>query len=280
MGYSDPYLLNVLEATMFRKSVFLLLASLIIISGQFAFATSDHPVSAEQIIIAEPTTEKITNDKSVYVTVNITNVKVTSNPIIISLARIDRSLPFADELGSDLKVSVMKLSSNAAGELDKTVIYNMNYDVDAPLYSEDYKKETQVINRFFEVKDLILSHNYEISTINKKYRFDLIVGNTEEISKLSTEVHEFYKRWVYLKANVSELKKEYTQLQTQYIKYFERQILVDEINTLSYFKVVGKLPNGNYKLRFIDDEEQLIKEFTFEVIDREETIKLIDPLTN
>jgi len=265
---------------MFRKSAYLLLASLILISGQFSFATSEHPVSAEQIIIAEPTTEKITNDKSVYVTVNITNVKVTSNPILISLVRIDNTLPFAEDLGSDLKVSVMKLSSGASGELDKSTIYNMTYDVDAPLYSEDYKKETQIINRFFEVKDLILSHNYEISTINKKYRFDLIAGNTEEISKLSAETHEFYKRWTTLKTSVSELKKEFALLQVQYIKYFEKQIMNDEINTLSYFKVIGKLSNGDYKLRFIDEDGWLIKEFSFKVVDKEETIKLIDPLTN
>ncbi len=264
---------------MFRKSVILLLASIIIISGQMGFASTNHPVGNEQIIIAEPTTEKITNDKQVYVTVNITNVKVTDNPIIVSLVRIENRLPFEDKLGSDLNVSVMKLSSSAGGELDKSVTYNITYNTSSNGYSENLDKETKVINRFFELKDMILYHNYEISTINKKYRFDLIAGNADEISKLGTEAHEAYTRWAHLKSSVSELKKEFTQVQVQYLRYFEKQLLVDKIDTLSYFKMVGKLPNGSYKLRFIDEDGQLIKVFAFEVVDREEPVRLIESLT-
>ena len=264
---------------MFRKSVILLLASIIVISGQMGFASTNHPVGNEQIIIAEPTTEKITNDKQVYVTVNITNVKVKDNPIIVSLVRIENRLPFEDKLDSNLNVSVMKLSSSAGGELDKAVTYNISYNTSSNTYSENLEKETKVINRFFELKDMILYHNYEISTINKKYRFDLITGNADEVSKLGSEAHKAYTRWVHLKTSVTELKKEFTQVQIQYLRYFEKQLLVDKIDTLSYFKMVGKLPNGLYKLRFIDEDGQLIKVFTFEVVDREEPVRLIESFT-
>jgi len=50
---------------MIRKSVILLLATIILISGQTGFASTSHPVGSEQILIAEPTTEKITNDNFV-----------------------------------------------------------------------------------------------------------------------------------------------------------------------------------------------------------------------
>jgi hypothetical protein len=243
------------------------------------FASTNHPVGSEQILIAEPTTEKVTNDKQVIVTVNITNAKVLDNPMIVSLVRIENRLPFEDKLGSDLKVSVMKLSSSAGGELDNSVTYNITYNTNSNGYSDNLDKETKVINRFFELKDMILYHNYEISTINKKYRFDLIAGNADEISKLGTEAHEAYTRWAHLKASVSELKKEFTQVQVQYLRYFEKQLMTDKIETRNYFKMVGKLPNGLYKLRFIDENGQLIKVFTFEVVDREEPVKLIETLT-
>ncbi len=264
---------------MFRKSVILLLVSVIIISGQMGFASTNHPVGNEQIIIAEPLAEKINNDKQVYVTVNITNAKVTDNPMIVSLVRIENRLPFQEKLGSDLNVSVMKLSSSAGGELEKSVTYNISYNTESNNYSENFAKETKVINRFFELKDMILYHNYEISSINKKYRFDLIAGSTDEISKLSSEAYEAYKRWSHLKSSVTDLKKEFSQVQVQYLRYFEKQILADKIETRNYFKMVGKLPNGLYKLRFLDEDGQLIKLFTFEVVDREEPVKLMESFT-
>lgn len=260
---------------MFRKGL-LLLVMILMMSAHIGFSATEHPVSADQIIIAEPTTDKITNDRQVIVNVNITNVKVTENPIIVSLVRVSNRLSFADSLGSDLNVSVMKLSSNAASDMSRSTVYNMTYSTSDPVYSENYEKETKVINRFFELKDMILAHNYEISTINRINRFDLISGNEVEIGKLTPEVLNQFNRWTQLKNQVSELRKEYSEVQTQYIKYFESNLLVDEINTLSYFKVVGKLPNGLYKLRFIDLEGQLIKEFVFVVVDREEPIRIIE----
>lgn len=260
---------------MFRKGL-LLLVVVMMMTAHIGFSATEHPVSADQIIIAEPTTEKITNDRQVIVNVNITNVKVTDNPIVVSLVRVSNKLPFADALGSDLNVSVMKLSSNAASDMSRMTMFNMTYTTSEPVYSENYEKETKVINRFFELKDMILAHNYEISTINRVHRFDLIAGNDAEIAKLNADVAILYRRWTQLKNDVSELRKEYSVVQTQYIKYFEKNVLVDEINRLSYFKVIGKLPNGVYKLRFIDQVGQLIKEFAFEVVDREETIRLIE----
>ena len=260
---------------MFRKGL-LLLVVIMMMTAHVGFSATEHPVTADQIIIAEPTTEKITNDRQVIVNVNITNVKVTDNPIIMSLVRVSNKLPFADELGSDLNVSVMKLSSNAASDMSMSTKYNMTYSISDPVYSENYEEETKLINRYFELKDLILAHNYEISTINRVHRFDLIAGNDAEIAKLSAEAATFFRRWSQLKNDVSELRKEYYELQPKYIKFFEKNLLVEEISKLSYFKVVGILPNGIYKLRFIDQVGQLIKEFAFEVVDREETIRLIE----
>ena len=95
---------------MLRKSAFLILGLICIFSVQLGFAATQ-PVTADQIIIAEPMNEKMTNDKQVYVTVNIANAKVAEQPIFVSLIRVEGKLVFADALGSDLKISVMKLSS-------------------------------------------------------------------------------------------------------------------------------------------------------------------------
>ena len=265
---------------MFRKGVILLLVVLLYAMSIPTYAASEHPVSADQIIIAEPTTEKIPNDKQVYLTVNITNTKVMDHPIVMSLVRIDNRLPFADALSDNLNVSVMKLSSSAASDMSTTTKYSANYSISEPEYSEGYEKETEIINRYFELKDLILNHNFEIATINRDNRFDLIVDDQVEISKLSDDAKALFDKWSALKDSLVELRKEYAQVQIQYIRFFEKQITNDKIDKLSYFNSIGKLSNGAYKLRFIDETGQLIKEFAFEVIDREATIKIIEGLPN
>lgn len=265
---------------MFRRGVILLLVMLLCAMSIPTYAATEHPVSADQIIIAEPTTEKITNDKQVYLTVNITNTKVMDHPIVLSLVRVDNRLPFAESLSEKLNVSVMKLSSSAASDMSRTTKYNANYSVSEPEYSVGFEKETLIINRYFELKDLILSHNYEIATLNRENRFDLIAGNDVEIAKLSLDAKKSFDSWSTLKEKVVELRKEYAQVQVQYIKFFEKQIISDKIDRLSYFNSIGKLSNGAYKLRFIDETGQLIKEFSFEVIDRQETIKIIEGLPN
>ena len=81
---------------MFRSGILILMAVMVLFCAQASFATSDHPVTADQIIIAEPTVEKITDDKQVIVTVNITNVKVTDAPIRVSLVKINNKIDFTE----------------------------------------------------------------------------------------------------------------------------------------------------------------------------------------
>lgn len=261
---------------MFRSGILIVLAVVVLFCAQVTFATSDHPVTADQIIIAEPTVEKITNDKQVIVTVNITNVSVTDAPVRVSLVRINNKIDFTDSLNSDLKVSVMRLSPNAVGDALKVSPFSITYNTTAPVYSENFEVETQTINRFFELKDAIAWHNLEISSLNKKYGFDLIKDDVNEISKLSTSDYEVYKRWTSLSADLQVLRKEYSTVQVDYLRYFENQIMFDEINKMSYYKVVGKLPNGNYRLRFLDTSNKLIKQFSFTVVDKDESIKLLE----
>lgn len=261
---------------MFRSGILILMAVMVLFCAQASFATSDHPVTADQIIIAEPTVEKITDDKQVIVTVNITNVKVTDAPIRVSLVKINNKIDFTESLNSDLKVSVMRLSPNAVGEALKVSPYNITYSTAEPVYSENFEVETKTINRFFELKDAIASLNLEIQSINKKYDFNLIKDSVDEIARLSSTDYEAFKKWSQLSSEMLVLRKEYNIVQVDYLKYFESQILLDEINKMSYYKVVGKLPIGSYKLRFLDSSGELIKQFSFTVVDKDESIKLLE----
>ena len=265
---------------MFRKCISLTLILVLILSCQMAFATSNHPVTADQIIIVEPSTEIISNEKQVYVTVNIVSNKLKDRPLTMSIVRVENKLTFAENLGSDLKVSVMNLVSSAIGNMDRQIKYNATYDTSAPVYSENYKKETQLINRYYELGQSISNKDEEIKVLNKKYNFASIVGKTEELAKLSTEAHTAYKRWTNLKMAIAEERKELEKIQFEFSTYFEKQVYVDQINGPSYSKVVGKLSTGHYVLRFIDDEKQLIKEFEFDVIDNQEIIKVMPLIGN
>jgi hypothetical protein len=261
---------------MFRSGVLILLAVMVLFCAQVTFASSDHPVTADQIIIAEPTVEKITNDKQVIVTVNITNVKVTDKPIRVSLVKINNKIDFMESLNTDLKVSVMRLSPNAVGDALSVSPFSITYNTSEPVYSENFEVETKTINRFFELKDQITWHNLEINSLNKKFDFDSIKDNVDAISKLSDTDYEAFKKWRLLSEDLLVLRKAFNSVQVDYLKYFENQIMLDEINKMSYYKVVGKLPNGNYKLRFLDTSNQLIKQFSFTVVDKEESIKLLE----
>ncbi len=261
---------------MLRKSAFLILGLICLFSVQLGFAATQ-PVTADQIIIAETLNEKMTNDKLVYIDVNIANAKIAEHPIYVSLIRVENNIQFADALGSDLKISVMKLSSSSVGDVDRATLYSTKLSVSTPVYSDGYKKETQVINRFFELKDLISNQVTEMTALNKKYRFDLIVGNPDEIAKLDTATYDLFKRWSQLKTSTAELRKEFNQVQVHYASYFEKSLVQDVIDKIpTYSKELGKLPVGEYKLRFLDEDKLLIKEFTFSIVDK--TVETIKPI--
>lgn len=264
---------------MFRSGVLILLAVMVAFCAQVTFALSDHPVTADQIIIAEPTVEKITNDKQVIINVNITNVKVADESVHVSLVKIENQVLFSESLNTDLKVSVMHLSPNAVDDALKVSPYNITYSTTTPVYSENLEVEIKTINRFFELKTAIEGNNLEISNYNKKYKFNLIKDNVDEISKLSATDYEAYKKWSQLNTDLNLLRKEFNSVQVDYMRYFENQIMLDEISVNNYSNIVGKLPNGNYKLRFLDGSNQLIKQFSFSVIDKEEAIKPLEPLS-
>ncbi len=262
---------------MFRSGVLILLAVMVLFCAQVTFASSDHPVTADQIIIAEPTVEKITNDKPVIINVNIiSKVKLADNSLRVSLVKIEDQVLFSESLNTDLKVSVMHLTPNAVDDSLKVSPYNITYSTSNPVYSRNLEVEIKTINRFFELKTLIDSHTLAIKNFNNKYQFNLIKDNVDEIAKLSDAGYEAYKKWTSLTTDLVVLRKEFNSVQVDYLGYFERQIMLDEIIGNNYSHIVGKLPNGNYKLRFLDTSNQLIKQFSFTVVDKEQSIKLLE----
>ena len=258
---------------MFRKSLIFIIVCMLLIQP-FTFASDT--ISAEQIIVAEPTTETITNDKNVYIIVNSTNTKIVDAPVWVSLVKMETALPFSEQLGEDLKVSVLKLTA-AAGEIDRISASNRIYNLDALAFSDDFTEETEMINRFFDTKSKFETLNAEYKELNKKYGFDWLADNASEISKLESDVFVAYKRWSALKSQVSELRRNYLELQVQYAQYFESPVFASEMKHLSFFKEVGVLPIGAYRLRFLDANLKLIKEVQFKVVERENILPQMSP---
>ncbi len=265
---------------MFRKGLLIILALVIFTTGNTAFAfenSSASPISPDQIIIGEPMSESITNDNLIFINVNINNTQIVDSPLAVSLVKVDRQLSFGNELGDGLNVSVMRLSSSAAS-MDRSTALSRIYSNQQPIFSEGLVEETKIINHFFEVKDALALKQIAYTELNKQYHFDLIADRLEELSKLDSSVYEDYKRWSTVRSELNELRRAYSLAMIKYLELFEKHIYNDTINNMSFYKEIGYLSNGTYKLRFLNSEMRLVKEMTFKIIDREKTIIPMVPL--
>lgn len=265
---------------MFRKGLMIILALMIFTTGNstFAFENSNaSPISPDQILVEEPLGETITNDKLIFVTVNINNTKIIDSPLAVSLVKIDKQLSFGNELGDEIDVSLMRLSSNAA-KMDKSTALSRVYLNQQPTYSEGFVEETKIINHFFGLKDALALKQIEYTELNRQYHFDLIADRLEELSKLDQAIYEDYKKWSTIRSELNELRKAYSLAMIDYLTLFEKHIYNDTINNMSFYKEIGYLSNGTYKLRFLNRDQSLVKEMTFKIVDKEKTIIPIVPL--
>ncbi|MBE0449943.1 MAG: hypothetical protein IBX70_03765 [Clostridia bacterium] len=265
---------------MFRKGLIMILALVIFTTGNTAFAfenSNASPIAPDQIIIGEPMSESITNDNLIFINVNINNTRIVDNPLSVSLVKVDRQLSFGNELGDGLNVSVMRLNSGAAS-MDKSTALSRVYANQQPTFSEGLVRETKIINHFFEIKDALAIKQSAYTELNKQYHFDLIADRLEELSKLDPSVYEDYKKWSTIRSELNTLRKSYSLAMIDYLSLFEKHIYNDTIKNMSFYKEIGYLSNGTYKLRFLNSEMRLVKEMTFRIIDKEKTIIPMVPL--
>lgn len=268
---------------MFRKSASILMLIIIILNLGLCFGqeSGQKPmVSGEELIIGEPTTDVLYASKSAFINVNISaksKVNVADHPVTVSLLKIEDKLPFADALGKDLNVPIIKLSSSALiNESPQALYIQCKNPLDAEQMSDgDFTAETKIINKYFETVSKINTLTAEITTANKKYKLDAL--KAEEVSKISTDTQKAYEKWNKDKAELSELRKNFEQIQASYLRLFEVETFQDRITKLSYLKEVGKLEVGRYKLRFTDENGVFIKEMVFEVVNESDTLKTITP---
>jgi hypothetical protein len=265
---------------MFRKGLIIILALVIFATGNAAFAfenSNASPIKPDQIIVGEPMGEIITNDKLIFVNVNINNTRIIDNPISISLVRVNNQLSFGNELGDGLNVSVMRLNSSAAN-MDRNTALSRVYSNQQPTFSDGLVEETNIINRFFELKDALSVTQSAYTELNRQYNFNLIADRLEELSKLDASVYEDYKKWSTLRSELNTLRKSYALVMVDYLALFEKHIYNHKIDKMSFYKEIGYLSNGTYKLRFLNSEMLLVKEMTFKIVDKEKNIIPMVPL--
>ncbi|MBF4693298.1 hypothetical protein [Fusibacter ferrireducens] len=268
-----------------RKLLSMAISLLIILNMGMVFGieTKQPPsISAGELIIAEPVSDILYENKPVFLNVNISakaKVNVQEHPLNLTLVKLEDKLPFAEELDKNLNIPIIKLSSSALLKESPSVLYVV---VDPALEktenTDDYKIETEIINKYFKMAEEISALNAEILSANKKYKLDALTEVS--LSKSSEEVKKAYKTWIANKAVLLKQKKDFEQVQATYLSLFEVNILEDQVDKLSYLKEVGKLDIGKYKLRFTDDDGIFIKEMVFEVVKEDDTLKAITPTIN
>ena len=271
---------------MLKKWLSIIFISAIALFGSFSMAdtASDNGavLTANEIIIAEPLTDHVFNDKGIYVTVNIIDAdyftKLVETPLNISLVKIESTLSFADELGDNLNVSVVKLSSASASSLISNV---GTKEVSVVSVDDDYTTETEIINEYFKQLDVINALNFEINAAKTKYKFESVIHSDADLMSVSQEVKSAYITYQNNLNKLSELKKTFYTIQKKYLKLFEVSILKDQIDSPSYSNDVGTLKVGDYRIRITDEDRIILKEYKFQVVNREDTLKsmITDPIS-
>lgn len=264
---------------MFKKWLSIIFIGAIAMFGSLSFANpvSDEEgavLTADEIIIAEPVTDHVFDDKDLYITVNIIDTDyfttLFETPLNISLVKLEDTLPFADELGEDLNVPVVKLSSTSATTWLSTVGQT---ETNFNIVDDQYTTETEIINEYFKQLDKINTLNAAINAANTKYKFSSVIQSDSDLMSVSQEVKEAYVVYVNNQAKLAEARKAFALIQKQYLKLFEVVLLKDVIDSPSYMQDVGTLSVGSYRIRITDEEHIILKELKFEVVSREEALK-------
>ncbi|MGX8796430.1 hypothetical protein ACR6HW_10140 [Fusibacter sp. JL298sf-3] len=258
---------------MVRKSLGLLLVVLIILTFPVAWGST---ITSDEIIVAEPIKSKLSNDKSQFLIVNVTNAAIDEAPIDFSLVKVEEKLPFAKEIEEGLNVSVMSLtkrSTHVDGLTPKRTF------AAASGYSDRYQEETKLINRFFELKDKLTKVNKNIKVYGEGQTFSRYLNAEEAKMDLSLEAFVLYEKWSAAQQSRKAILSELSGVQSKYMQLFEREVLSGEISSPSYFEEIGKLDNGQYSLRFFDGSSKLVKETQFDVIEMEASAAPVLPVS-
>lgn len=259
---------------MFRKSFILVISMMLMIIYGVGFGfdnPSAAPVSANEIIVAEPVSNEIYNTTNLFLSININNTAIIESPISVLLVEVDQQLSFASEISSDVAVSVLRLNYNSAPNTKATALSRV-YETTPKVYSEGFEEEIKTINQFFSLKDQLSEVQSNMYDINLVYSFDLLIDRTEEASRMSEDEYKAYLEWLDLKSQSIQLKENYTIAAGKYLALFETHVYSNTINKMSFNSEIGHLPNGTYELRFIDGNNMLIKQIQFKVVDEEAQI--------
>ncbi|MBS7527203.1 hypothetical protein KHM83_10975 [Fusibacter paucivorans] len=270
-----------------KKCLFMILTGVIMLAASISMANVDSGeytsvLSPDEIIIAEPVTDHVFNDKDLYITINIIDAdffsKLMDNPLTISLVKLEDTLPFADDLGEDLRVPVVKLSSGAAMEWLSTAGLTEEEYVRT---DDKYTAETQIINQYFQQLEIINTLNTQINAAVSKYRFNAVDDFDMDTAEVSADVKEAYQTYIQHLSALAEQKRAFSEIQRKYLKLFEVICLKDTINSPSYLKDVGMLDEGDYRIRIFDASKTVIKELDFQVLARDKAINdmIADPIS-
>jgi len=240
-------------------------------------------LSSDDIVIAEPMTERVLSDKPLYLTVNIVDAsyyeRLADEPLHIQLIKFEDTLPFAAALGDELDVPVVKLSASAAMEwLDSEGAGD-----ELPLTVNDdlYSDETEIINQFFLQLDRMNALKLKIEAALNKYKFNTTTVVLNSSSEVSQEEQAAYYNYLSDKDELYEMERSFSEVQAKYLKLFEVNYFEDQIASPSFLKDIGTLPLGNYRIRIYDYTGDVVKTFSFKVISSEKTLDTIltDPIS-
>lgn len=233
-------------------------------------------ISADQIIVAEPMGDRVSSERDVYLTVNIANKSVVSEPLHVVVTRQLDVLSFADELNTDsgnakLEVSLLRLIPSATDETVKDAVYPL-----ARAYSEGFEAEVALINEYFRLESEIGAVRAEISELNRLYQFE----EASRQAQTTTQAQEPRRadrvaaqyRYEGLKERLAAATARYAELSASYARFFEDIVHSEEIDSMSYNHSLGKLAVGDYRVRFLDASQHLVKEVTLRVVS--EDVKL------
>lgn len=235
-----------------RRLIAFALALLCIANG--IYMTYADTIRGEDILVSEPVTGTVFRSALGYLVVNVRDFDADDDELYVTITRKQQTLPKDLALNGKISVSMLQLVPPKSFENTKLAEYPIQHESLSTEKISD--RAAKIIENYFVAMNRIDSYH------RAKQILDTASKNKLELKTVQT-----YKDLVQdIEGDLSDLyvaREEYMQL-------FEEFVFSDVIRSPNYYVEIKNLPVGSYVIRFLDDDQKIIKEMPLNVVENVE----------
>lgn len=211
-------------------------------------------VRGEDILVSEPVTGTVFRNALGYLVVNVRDFDADDDELYVTITRKQQTLPKDLALNGKISVSMLQLVPPKSFENTKLAEYPIQHVLLSA--EENSARAANIIENYFVAMGRIETYN------RAKYILDLSTK-----TKFDQKMLQTYRELVV--ETEDDLEDLYLARE-QYMQLFEEFVFSDVIKSPNYYVEIKNLPVGNYVIRFLDDDQKIIKEMPLNVVENVE----------